>query len=166
MEDTKKEQTKRITRTRKPEAIPGSEEAKRLAAVILEVMSGVRGAQEGAEVLGISPMRYYALEDRALQGMIAALEPRLKGRRAKSPEDTLKLVEKERERLKREVGRQQTLLRMVRKSMHLQDPKWGGGAGAKAGGKKARKPTRRVEKLIERLQPVAEPTVATAEAAV
>ena len=101
-----------------------------------------------------------------MQGMVAALEPRPKGRRERSPEDTLKLVEKERERLKREVGRQQTLLRMVRKSMHLQDPKWGAvGAGAKASGRKVRKPTRRVEKILERLRPTTEP-LATAEGTV
>jgi len=178
MEDTKKTsaaqgraEAAKAKRTKKPEAIPGSEEAKRQAAVILEVMSGVRGAQEGAEVLGISSMRYYVLEERALQGMVTALEPRPKGRRERSPEDTLKLVEKEREKYKREAGRYQTLLRMVRKSVRLQDPKWGAaGAGAKASGptgatvdrKKARKPARRVEKILERLRPAAEPAAAEA----
>lgn len=152
MEDTKKT-TKRAARTRKPDAILGSEEAKRQAAVILEVMSGVRSAQEGSDVLGISPMRYYSLEDRALQGMVKALEPRPKGRRMRSPEDALKLAEKERERYKREVGRLQTLLRMVRKSVHLQEPRVVRGVESKVNGKKVKKPLRRVDKLLERLKP-------------
>ena len=162
MEDTKKTpmthgraEAERLPREKKVRpAITGSEHAKRVAAVILEVVSGVRGAQEGAEVLGISSMRYYQLEERALQGMVTALEPRAKGPRVPSPEETLKQVERERERTKREVGRLQTLLRMVRKSVHLEEPRWGAaGAGTKANGKKHRKPMRRVEKLIERLKP-------------
>lgn len=173
MEDTKKPQTtqgraeaERPARTRKPEAIAGSEEAKQQAAVILEVMSGTRGAQEGAEALGISPMRYYSLEDRALQGMVKALEPRPKGRRTKSPEDVLKQVEKERDQMKREVGRLQTLLRMVRKSVHLQEPRWStGGTGTKAGGKRLRKSPKRAEKLLARLKPAEAGPVGTPEAA-
>lgn len=158
MEDTKKTMKKPSQEKKVRPVIPGSEEAKRQAAVVLEVMSGVRSAQEGAEVLGISSMRYYVLEERALQGMVKALEPRPKGRRERSPEDTLQLVEKERERLKREVGRLQTLLRMVRKSVHLQEPRWNAvGAGTKASGKKARKPARRVEKILERLRPTETP---------
>lgn len=153
MEDTKKMQAKRTKGTRKPEAITGSEEAKRQAAVILEVMSGVRSAQEGAEVLGISSMRYYTLEDRALQGMVRSLEPRPKGRRMQTPEDTLKAVEKEREKYRREVGRLQTLLRMVRKSVHLQEPRTLRGVGTTASGKKVKKPLRRADRLLERLKP-------------
>ena len=163
MEDTKKTQTRKPHQQRKPEAIPGSEEAKRQAAVILEVMSGARSAQEGSEVLGISPVRYYVLEDRALQGIVKALEPRPKGRRMQTPEDALKAVEREREKYKREVGRLQTLLRMVRKSVHLQEPRSVRGVGTMASGKKVKKPLRRVEKLLQRLKPAE--TVPAAEAA-
>jgi hypothetical protein len=153
MEDTKKTPVKKVTHTRKPEAILGSEEAKRQAAVILEVMSGVRSAQEGSDVLGISPMRYYSLEDRALQGMVKALEPRPKGRRMRSPEDAMRQVETERERYRKEAGRLQALLRMVRKSVHLQEPRRVRGVESKVNGKKERKPLRRVDKLLERLKP-------------
>lgn len=145
--------TRKKTRVWKPEPLAGSEEAKRQAAVILEVLSGVRGSNEGAEVLGISTMRYYVLEARALQGIVKALEPRPKGRRVRSPEDALKQVERDRERYKREVGRLQALLRMVRKSVHLQEPRWREGTRAKGNGRRVRKPTRRVEKVLERLKP-------------
>jgi hypothetical protein len=165
MEDTKKTQTKKPLQKWNRPVITGSDQAKRQAAVILEVVSGTRGAQEGSEVLGISSMRYYQLEERALQGMVTALEPRAKGPRVPSPEETLRRVEKERERMKREVGRLQTLLRMVRKSVHLQEPRSVRGVGTTMSGKKAKKPLRRVEKLLERLRPTAEP-LAAAEAAV
>jgi hypothetical protein len=164
MEDTKKTPVKRAWHVKKPEPIVGSEEAKRQAAVVLEVMSGSRGAQEGADVLGISAIRYYTLENRALQGMVKALEPRPKGRRMRSPEDAMRQVEKEREQYKREVGRLQTLLRMVRKSVHLQEPRLVRGVESKEKGKKVRKPLKRVEKLIERLKPAESAPAAEAAA--
>lgn len=129
--------------------LSGSEGAKRLAAGVLEVLSGERGPNEVSEALGVSSMRYYALEDRALRGMVRALEPAPRGRRAASPEDALAKAEKERDRLQRELGRAQALLRLVRKSVKLEgkvDPK--------------RKPRRRskgrARKVIARLvKPVA-----------
>jgi hypothetical protein len=162
MDDTKKPAAKRVWRSKKPEPIVGSEEAKQLAAVVLEVLSGTRGAQEGANVLGISAMRYYTLENRALQGLVKALEPRPKGRRQRTPEDALRAVEKEREQYRREVGRLQTLLRMVRKSVHLQEPRQVRGVESKEKGKKVRKPLKRVARLIERLKPSEAATAAEA----
>ena len=115
-------------------------------------------------MLGISAIRYYTLENRALQGMVKALEPRPKGRRMRSPEDAMRQVEKEREQYKREVGRLQTLLRMVRKSVHLQEPRLVRGVESKEKGKKVRKPLKRVEKLIERLKPAESAPAAEAAA--
>jgi hypothetical protein len=51
-------------------------EAQRLAAMILECLAGVRAPPSAAEILGISLPRYYQLEARALQGLVAALAPR------------------------------------------------------------------------------------------
>src|SRR5512138_3124605 len=124
--------------------LTGSEGAKRLAAGVLEVMSGERGPNEVSEALGISSMRYYALEDRALRGMVRALEPVPRGRKAVSSEDALAKAEKERDRLRRELGRAQALLRLVRKSVKLEgkvDPKR----------KPRRKNKGRAGKLIARL---------------
>jgi len=161
MEDTKKEQMKAAREKKAKPPMAGSEEAKRAAAVILEVMSGEKGPPEAAEALGTSAMRYYVLEERALQGMVEALEPRPKGPRAASPEETVRRAEKERDRMKREVGRMQALLRMMRKSVHLREPV----AGTRVNGKKRRKPQGRVQKMLARLRPAAEPA-ASAEAAV
>jgi len=160
MEATKKEpgQTTRSREKKVKPPMTGSEEAKRTAAVVLEVMSGEKGPPEAAEALGLSTMRYYVLEERALQGMVVALEPRPKGPRAASPEETVRRAEKERDRMKREVGRMQALLRMMRKSVHLREPQ----AGTRVNGKKRRRPIARVQKMLARLRPAAAAPVAEA----
>ena len=56
-----------------PAATPS--EAQRLAAAILEVLAGVRSPPAASELLGISLPRYYQLEARALEGLVAALGP-------------------------------------------------------------------------------------------
>jgi hypothetical protein len=101
-----------------PKALTGSREAKRTAAVLLEVLSGARGTQEGAQALGTSLSRYYLLETRALQGFIHALEPRPKGRQRR-PEDELESLRRERRRLEQELGRSQALVRAAQRSLGL-----------------------------------------------
>src|SRR5262245_35607247 len=101
-----------------PRTLTGSAEAKRVAAGILEVLSGLRSAGEGAQALGISLMRYYVLETRALQGLIGSLEPRPRGRR-QSPEDRLGALTRENERLEHELGRMQALVRAAQRSVGL-----------------------------------------------
>ncbi len=82
----------------------GSKEAIRTTALILEALGGLRSAPEAADTLGISLARYYVLERRAIQGMVAALEPRKRGRQ--------RPLKAEIERLSREVERlEQDLLR-------------------------------------------------------
>src|SRR5262249_32036194 len=53
-----------------------SAEARRQAAALLEVLAGVRTPTEVAAQLAISLTRYYIIESRALQGLLAACEPR------------------------------------------------------------------------------------------
>jgi len=55
-------------------------EARRTAAVILEVLAGVRTPTGAATALGIHLPRYYVWEQRALEGLVAACEPRPRGR--------------------------------------------------------------------------------------
>jgi YD repeat-containing protein len=50
-----------------------SPEARRLAAVILEVLAGLRGPAEAASACGLSLPRYYSCELRALHGLLAFL---------------------------------------------------------------------------------------------
>ncbi len=51
-------------------ALRGDERAKRSAALVLEVLAGVRTPSEASTALGVSTMRYYVLERRALEGMV------------------------------------------------------------------------------------------------
>jgi hypothetical protein len=86
--------------------------------VVLEVLAGLRTPTEGSQALGITSMRYYVLERRALEGMVQALAPRPKGKRRR-PEDALAEVRREKVRLEREVGRLQALVRAAQRTMKL-----------------------------------------------
>jgi len=98
-----------------------SREAQRQAAVILEVLAGVRTPAQAAEVLGVSVPRYYQLESRALGGLVTACETRPKGR-LRSPDHELAALRRQHDRLQRELVRQQTLLRMAQRSIGLAPP--------------------------------------------
>jgi len=63
-----------------PAAPAAGVEARRTAAVILEVLAGVRTPTGAATALGIHLPRYYVWEQRALEGLVAACEPRPRGR--------------------------------------------------------------------------------------
>ena len=127
--------------------LAGSTEAKRLAAGILEVLSGLRGPQEASDALGISLPRYYHLETRALGGMIAALEPRPKGRRRK-PEDEIAGLVREKEQLGRELQRAQALVRAAQRAVGI--TAFGNGSKVAAKGKGVRRRKRRVTMRTER----------------
>src|SRR5271170_203886 len=98
-------------------SLGASAAAKRLAAVVLEVLAGTRGPSEGATLLAISLARYYQLETRALAGLVAGCEPRRRGAR-KGPTE-LSSLRQECDRLRRECGRQQTLLRAAQRTVGL-----------------------------------------------
>lgn len=106
---------------RSPAPENGSREARRLAAVILEVLSGARGPSDAAAAVGISQPRYYALEARALGGFVSALEPRAAGRR-RTPEAEVVALGKEIERLRRECARYQALLRASQRTVGVAAP--------------------------------------------
>jgi len=114
---TKPTRKKKMLRTG-PSALTGSAAAKRMAAVLLEVLSGLVGPQDGATTLGVSLSRYYVLETRALQGFVAALEPRPKGRTVR-PEQQLEAAVRDKRRLERELARHQVLLRAAHRSLGL-----------------------------------------------
>ena len=50
-----------------PKALTGSSDAKRQAAILLEVLAGLRSASDASATLEISIMRYYMIETRALR---------------------------------------------------------------------------------------------------
>jgi hypothetical protein len=100
---------------------PGTSDAKRLAAAILEVLGGVRLPSDAASALSISLPRYYQLEVRALNGLLEACEPRPIGR-VRSVESELALAQREVATLKRECSRQQALVRLAQRTVGLTAP--------------------------------------------
>jgi hypothetical protein len=128
-----------------------------LAAVILEILSGVRGPQEGSEALGISLTRYYQLEARALAALVQSLEPQAKGKRS-SPEKRIATLESENHRLGQELRRYQTLLRVAQRGLGVasadrKQAKLGSQRSAKQ--TKRRRGTVRGLKLAQELSPPA-----------
>jgi len=120
---------------------PVSREAQRFATGILEVLAGVRTPTDAAAAMGISVPRYYLWEQRALEGLVAACQPRGAGKIVSSRCQILAL-EKEIARLKQECARQQALVRVTQRTIGLappQAPKPTTKASGKAAGKKARK---------------------------
>jgi hypothetical protein len=92
-----------------------------LAAVILDVLAGSRTPPQAAEALALSLPRYYQLETRALAGLIAACEPRPRGRRVEAAAE-LARANAEVERLKRELSRTQALVRLTQRTVGVSAP--------------------------------------------
>ncbi len=109
-------------------------EARRLAAAVLEVLAGARTPGEAATALGLSLPRYYQLEQRAVRGLVAALEPQPRGRRP-DPGHEAEALRRETVRLRRELGRQQALVRTAQRAIGLPPPT----APTRPGGKKPRR---------------------------
>jgi hypothetical protein len=129
--------------------LDGDETAKRNAAMVLEVLAGLRSPTEASTALGVTAMRYYVLERRALEGMVQALGPRPKGKRRR-PEAALAEMVRERTRLEREVGRLQALVRAAERTMRLPPvPSREKKAGEK---RRARRPQVRAEKTVALLR--------------
>src|SRR2546427_569998 len=108
--------------------------ARKQAAAILEVLAGARTTGQAAEALGVSLPRYYQLEQRALEGLLLACEPRPLGR-TRSEASLSARLRQENERLQRELNRQQTLVRLTQRGMGLPPA----AAAAKMAGKKRRR---------------------------
>ena len=114
-----------------------TQEARQMAAAILEVLAGVRTPTDAAGAIGVSLPRYYALETRALEGLLKACERRPRGPRRNHDAELGKL-RREVERLQRECARSQALLRAAQRAVGLRSleaPKLKG----EASGKKHRK---------------------------
>ena len=127
-----------------------SKEAKRLAAMLLDVLAGSRTPPQAAETLGVSLPRYYQLEDRGLNGLLLACETRPRGRQANNIEMQLQTLTRENERLKRELSRYQTLVRLTQRSVGVPPPT---PVKTKATGKRRkRKPTVRALRRADRLR--------------
>jgi hypothetical protein len=130
-----------------------SQAARRQAAAILEVLAGVRTPLAAAQLLGMSLPRYYAGELRALQALLAACEPRPRGR-VRSPTSELAALRRECEQLRRDCGRQQALVRAAQRTIGLTAPAPAKPAKPAPGSKRRRprKPTARALKAARLLQ--------------
>jgi hypothetical protein len=142
-----------------PEA---GKDAKRLAAVILEVWAGLRTPLQAAEALSVSLPRYYQIEANGLQGLVAGCTPKPKGRQV-NPAREATALKRDNERLRRELGRQQALVRLTQRGLGVA-PAAAKPATQKKG--RRRKPVVRALTLAARLQPdVPEPETASAVSA-
>lgn len=130
--------------TKKTVKDDASREAKRMAAILLDVLAGSRTPTQAAETLGVSLPRYYQLESRGLDGLLAACEPRPRGRQAATgtQDETLR---RDNERLRRELSRQQSLVRLTQRTIGVAPP-----PPVKVSGK--RKPRRPVVRAMRRAE--------------
>ena len=127
--------------TRGKVKLTGSPAARKLATVVLEVLAGLMTPTDAGRAVGIAVQRYYALEGRALQGLIAALEPKPRGHR---PQGELAILRRDNGRLQRQVGRLTALVRTAHRASGLADCK----PAKKMPGRRMRKPSARVFKAL------------------
>lgn len=124
-------------------------ESRKQAAVVLEVLAGVRTAEQACTALGISLPTYYNLETRALRGLIWSCTPEPPGRSMHLARK-LKLAEHKSLALEKQVQRYQALLRTAQRSVGLLPPE---PVKPPAPGKrKPRKPTVRAMRAIEAIR--------------
>jgi hypothetical protein len=100
---------------------PGSKEALRTGAAVLEVLAGLRSVADAAAALGCSVPRYYQVEQQALRALVAGCEPRPLGRQPSADAELVRL-RKENARLAKECQRQQALVRLARQAAGLAAP--------------------------------------------
>jgi hypothetical protein len=133
-----------------------SRDAQRVAAAILEVLAGVRTPTEAAAALSLSVPRYYLWEQRALEGLVRACEPRPKGM-VVSQRHQIAALEREVLRLRQDCARQQALVRASQRTIGLAPspqaaakPAQPAGKGSeKAPGGKARRKRRPVARALK-----------------
>ena len=132
------------------------QEAKQLAAAILEVLAGARTPTEAATALELSVPRYYQLEAQALRGLLAACEPKPKGRVRKATTE-VETLRQENQRLQRDLTRHQTLARAAQRAVGLSPP--ASTPTSKAGKKPRKRRVARALSVAERLKQETTPTM-------
>ena len=85
-----------------------------LVQLILQVRTGSLTATAAARQLGISRKTYYQWEARALQGMLAALQPGQAGRPSSPPDTKQQQLVQENQRLQQE-------LEIVQQRLHIRE---------------------------------------------
>jgi hypothetical protein len=100
---------------------PPSREARQRACVILEVLAGGRTPTQAAQALAVSLSRYYLLEDKALQGLLAACEAAPRGPTV-DLERQVEALRRDCQRWQRECARQQALVRAAQRTIGVAAP--------------------------------------------
>jgi hypothetical protein len=124
-------------------------ESRKQAAIVLEVLAGLRSPEQAAEALGMSLPTYYNLETRALRGLVHGCTPTPPGR-------TLTLLKQVRSleiksaTLEKQLGRYQALLRNAQRAAGLSPPT--PVAAVKSNGRRKRQPAVRALRAVEALQ--------------
>jgi len=124
-----------------------SREARQKASVVLEVLTGERSPGEAAQALAMSTSGYYLLEQRALDALVGACEPKPPGRVA-TGEPTIMVLQKRCAQLERECARWQALARVTQRSLGVVPVK-------REKRKDRRRPTRRGLAAAKRLRKTA-----------
>lgn len=138
-------------------------DARRKAAVILEVLAGLRSATVASETLGLALARYYVLERRAVSGMVAALGPRPRGR-PRTDEERVRQLTSEVERLRAEVARLEALHRLSQRAIGVAGESRSGHGSARRQPSPGRS-ARRTKRVLARLRESEEGKAAPARAA-
>jgi hypothetical protein len=133
-------------------------EARRVCAIILEVLGGGRTPTAAAEVLKISVPRYYVLEARALRGLLQACGRRSKGRK-RTAESELHSLQGELERTRSERDRLGALLRASQRTLGLGPPP----KPEKNGKKRRRRPQVRALRASKSLKEPAQNTLPSSQ---
>ena len=149
-------------------------DSRRQAAVVLEVLAGLRTPEQAAEALNLSLQTYYNLETRALRGLIHGCTPMPPGRTMMLLKQVRSLEGKS-AALQKQVGRYQALLRNAQRSAGLLalpptspagKSSGAGKSSTTAGGRRKRPPTVRALRAVEALareRPVLTPAPVASE---
>ena len=99
----------------------GAGQANKLAVIVLDVLAGVRVPAQAAQEAGISQQSYYHLEQRVLDAIVRACEPRPRGK-TRSPQRQIEALQRQIVRLEQECARQQALVRAAHRTIGLSTP--------------------------------------------
>jgi hypothetical protein len=133
----------------------GSREANQRAAIVLEVLAGVRTPGQAAVALNKSVNYYYVIERKALKGLLAACQPQPKGRSAPGPVVQIERLQRQLDQCRNQCQRQEALVRATQRAVGLPAvPVEKATSKKKPKGRKRRRrrPTVRALQAVEELQ--------------